>query len=228
MSDDMCAQRLLQLPGPLPPCWALIRDAASAAGRCPFVSFSYAAYTLAWRAETSRCGAQGWQAGCNPDQRRAQPAAPRLLRVPSHQPGSHLPAGSTSWASFSAHGPSCRAATSLSPVRRVDTVVRYQLQSPSQTILRSVEGRASPARLAIADLLAACPSSPPLPAGESYAGHYVPAVASRVFHASRSGEVVPPINLQVKRACCVGPRLKGLDRRCRALLPAWACWPRQR
>ncbi|KAL4436655.1 hypothetical protein ABPG75_003794 [Micractinium tetrahymenae] len=32
--------------------------------------------------------------------------------------------------------------------------------------------------------------------GESYAGHYVPAVASRVFHASRSGEVVPPINLQ--------------------------------
>lgn len=33
-------------------------------------------------------------------------------------------------------------------------------------------------------------------AGESYAGHYVPAVASRVFHATRSGEVVPPINLQ--------------------------------
>ncbi|EFN52050.1 hypothetical protein CHLNCDRAFT_32614 [Chlorella variabilis] len=32
--------------------------------------------------------------------------------------------------------------------------------------------------------------------GESYAGHYVPAVASRVFHASKSGEVEPPINLQ--------------------------------
>jgi carboxypeptidase C (cathepsin A) len=32
--------------------------------------------------------------------------------------------------------------------------------------------------------------------GESYAGHYVPAVASAVYHASRSGEVEPPINLQ--------------------------------
>ncbi len=35
-------------------------------------------------------------------------------------------------------------------------------------------------------------------AGESYAGHYVPAVASRVFHASKSGEVEPPINLQAR------------------------------
>lgn len=31
--------------------------------------------------------------------------------------------------------------------------------------------------------------------GESYAGHYVPAVASRVFHATRSGEAKPPIKL---------------------------------
>lgn len=29
------------------------------------------------------------------------------------------------------------------------------------------------------------------------AGHYVPAVASRVFHASKSGELDPPVNLQV-------------------------------
>ncbi|KAI3426072.1 hypothetical protein D9Q98_008040 [Chlorella vulgaris] len=32
--------------------------------------------------------------------------------------------------------------------------------------------------------------------GESYAGHYVPAVASAVFHASRSGQLDPPVNLQ--------------------------------
>lgn len=32
---------------------------------------------------------------------------------------------------------------------------------------------------------------------ESFAGHYVPAVASKVFHASQSGEAEPPINLQV-------------------------------
>ena len=32
-------------------------------------------------------------------------------------------------------------------------------------------------------------------AGESYAGHYVPAVASRVFHASKSGEVRGPVAL---------------------------------
>lgn len=32
--------------------------------------------------------------------------------------------------------------------------------------------------------------------GESYAGHYVPAVASRVFHAAKSGEADPPINLK--------------------------------
>ena len=31
--------------------------------------------------------------------------------------------------------------------------------------------------------------------GESYAGHYVPAVASRVFQATRSGEASPPIRL---------------------------------
>lgn len=32
--------------------------------------------------------------------------------------------------------------------------------------------------------------------GESYAGHYVPAVASRVFHAAQSGESQAPINLK--------------------------------
>jgi hypothetical protein len=32
--------------------------------------------------------------------------------------------------------------------------------------------------------------------GESYAGHYVPAVASRIFHAAKSGEVDVDINLQ--------------------------------
>ena len=41
------------------------------------------------------------------------------------------------------------------------------------------------------------PLGPPLPAaGESYAGHYVPAVASAVFHASKSGQLDPPVNLQ--------------------------------
>lgn len=32
--------------------------------------------------------------------------------------------------------------------------------------------------------------------GESYAGHYVPAVASRVFQASKDGVAYPPINLK--------------------------------
>jgi carboxypeptidase C (cathepsin A) len=32
--------------------------------------------------------------------------------------------------------------------------------------------------------------------GESFAGHYVPAVASHIFHATQSGEAQPPINLQ--------------------------------
>lgn len=32
--------------------------------------------------------------------------------------------------------------------------------------------------------------------GESYAGHYVPAVASRVFLANRAGELLHPINLK--------------------------------
>ena len=42
-------------------------------------------------------------------------------------------------------------------------------------------------------------SAPPFPIpSESYAGHYVPAVASRIYHATKSGEAQPPINLQAR------------------------------
>ena len=45
-------------------------------------------------------------------------------------------------------------------------------------------------------LLPCLPLPSLLPPGESYAGHYVPAVASGVYHASKSGELSPPVNLQ--------------------------------
>lgn len=110
--------------------------------------------------------------------------------------------GWTSCRSFSSPCPSCRAASSSSPGGCAQRASGDWLRLPEYW-LASPASAASFANAAAREvLLHRCCSLPLLTTTplcrESYAGHYVPAVASRVFHASQSGEAQPPINLQVR------------------------------